>query len=208
MYARPRVLRRSAKVPTGHRYCLGNAPSFIRRRNGAFSCFAAHGTVTHGRGAPAPLRLAVIFTLVLFLPFGAPALRGKASLPLTNNSTCYKGFTSGYAALVTVPFFVASPLATPTAMPRCSKRAGLLRPKPLWWFVGLFYASALPAFYRALLRKLLFLTTPPALATIGKGAPGCRAVAVVGCLRRGCVQRVSTFLLTRCFFGLKQVREK
>lgn len=146
MYARPRVLRRSAKVPTGHRYCLGNAPSFIRRRNGAFSCFAAHGTVTHGRGAPAPLRLAVIFTLVLFLPFGAPALRGKASLPLTNNSTCYKGFTSGFAALVTVPFFVASPLATPTAMPRCSKRAGLLRPKPLWWFVGLFYASALPAF--------------------------------------------------------------
>lgn len=52
-----------------------------------------------------------------------PAATGKASLPLPKNSTCYKGFTSGYAALVTVPFFVALPLPPQRVFLRAALRA-------------------------------------------------------------------------------------
>lgn len=107
------VAPRRSQVATGDTYASRYGPRFIRRRQAAFSPFAAGGGFPHGRGSPAPLCAKTRY----------PAATGKASLPLPKNSTYYKGFTSGYAALVIVPFFVAPPLPPQRVFLRAALRA-------------------------------------------------------------------------------------
>lgn len=101
------------KCPQGTPTLRVTVTVFIRHRQAAFSPFAAGGGFPHGRGSPAPLCAKTRY----------PAASGKASLPLPKNSTYYKGFTSGYAALVNVPFFVAPPLPPQRVFLRAALRA-------------------------------------------------------------------------------------
>ena len=135
------VAPRRSQVPTGHTYASRYGHRFYPPSSRCLSPFAAGGNVPHGRGSPAPLCAKTRY----------PAATGKASLPLPKNSTYYKGFTSGYAALVNVPFFVAPPLPPQRDFyARRSKRAG--------FSAALRFASGVcfphPArFFRALLRN-------------------------------------------------------
>lgn len=108
------VAPRRSQVPTGHTYTSCYGHRFYPPSSSRISPFAAGGGFPHGRGSPAPLCAKTRY----------PAATGKASLPLPKNSTYYKGFTSGYAALVIVPFFVAPPLPPQRVFLRAALQAG------------------------------------------------------------------------------------
>ncbi len=173
------------KCPQGTATLRVTPTVFIRRRHGAFSCFAAHGTVPHGRARPAPFATCGFLLSALVSTLRVPCVFGFAS-PTRNVTRLY--FSQG-------SLFHNSTLRRATS--RCFaldyphrnvaalQRAGLLRQKTLWcfWLGSRRYRPA--RFYRArhsrgLFKALAFLsTTLPALATLGERAPGCRSVAVV-----------------------------
>ena len=108
------VAPRRSQVATGNTYTSCYGHRFYPASLNALFAFRGRRRVSFGRG------LARAFCAKM----RDPATSGKASLPLPKNSTYYKGFTSGYAALVNVPFFVAPPLPPQRVSLRAALQAG------------------------------------------------------------------------------------
>ena len=127
-------------------YCYGQR--FIRPRLAANRLSRQAAAFLACRGAPAPLRLAVPTHWFYFIA-GVPAPRGKGSLPLTTHVfTLCQGSLLHNSTLTRAVCCCSTPRLPPHAMPRCSSVGGLLRPKPLWWFVGLLLCRRPPTLFR------------------------------------------------------------
>ena len=110
--------------------------------------------------------------IVLVSTFRVPCASGKASLPHNSTRPYFLQGSLLHNSTLQRAVFRCFTLGYPHRNVAALQRAGLLRQKNTLVFFGLLFAAALARFYRDLLRKVFFLTTPPALATIGKGAPG------------------------------------